>query len=63
VTKEFVSGQNVYITDLTTLCRTALALLGEQGRREFVQEVGVQLDRYRSDITHRRCWAQLLASV
>jgi len=62
VTKEFVSGQNVYITDLATLCRTALALLGEQGRRDFVREVGVQLDRYRSDITHRRCWALLLAS-
>lgn len=63
VAKEFVSGQNVYITDLPTLCRTALALLGELGRRDFVREVGAQLDRYRSDIIHRRAWAQLLASV
>ena len=63
VVHEFVSGHNVYITDLFALGRTALSLLGEHGRRDFVQEVGRQLDAYRSDITHRRSWAQLLASV
>jgi len=63
VAHEFASGHNVYITDLSTLGRTALSLLGEQGRRDFVREVGRQLDAYRSDIAHRRSWAQLLASV
>ena len=63
VAREFVSGQNVYITDLTTLARTALSLLGEKGRRDFLREVGVQLDKYRSDIAHRKAWAKLLSSI
>lgn len=63
ITREFVSGHNIYITDLHTLSRIALSLLGEQGRRDFMREVGLQLDGHRSDIVHRRAWAELLASV
>ncbi len=58
---EFTSGQNVYVTDLERLSRTALALVGERGRREFFTETSAQLEKYRSDITHRRAWASILA--
>lgn len=63
VNHEFTSGHNVYVTDLVSLSRTVLALLGEQGRRDFLAEVGIQLDTYHSDISHRRTWAKLLGSV
>jgi len=63
VDREFAAGQNVYITDLFALSQAALALLGEQGRRDFLAQVGSQLDSYGSDVAHRRTWAQLLRSV
>lgn len=60
---EFVSGHNVYVTDLFSLSKVVLALMGEQGRRAFLAEVGNQLDKYRSDINHRRAWANLLGTI
>jgi hypothetical protein len=35
---------------------------GEAGRRQFIDSVGEQLDRY-SDVVHRKAWAALLATV
>lgn len=63
ITREFVSGHNLYVTDIASLARVALALLGEYGRRDFLREVGTQLDAYHSDIRHRRAWAELLGAV
>jgi len=63
VTHEFASGHNIYILDLLSLSRVLLALIGEQGRRDFLQEVGNQLDQYGSDIIHRRAWADLLSTI
>jgi hypothetical protein len=63
INHEFISGHNVYITDLISLSWAVLALLGEQGRRDFLAEVGTQLDKYRSDLSHRRAWASLLGSI
>lgn len=63
IAREFVSGHNLYVTELASLARVALALLGEEGRRDFLREVGTQLDTYNSDIRHRRAWADLLSTV
>jgi len=63
ISHEFRSGHNVYITNLGSLSKVALALVGEEGRRDFVKEVGRQLDKYRSEITHKRAWASLLGDV
>jgi len=60
---EFASGQNFYILDLAALARVALALLGEDARREFLGSVGQQLDDYKSDIRHRQDWRDSLASL
>ncbi|MGH9453611.1 MAG: restriction endonuclease, SacI family [Terriglobia bacterium] len=60
---EFASGQNIYVTDLERLSRTALALIGEEGRRDFLSETSAQLEKYRSDITHRRTWASILEKL
>lgn len=60
---EFASGQNVYVTDLDSFSRAALALVGEQGRRDFLVETSSQLEKYHSDITHRREWASILEKL
>ena len=63
IEREFASGQNVYVTDLARLSRTTLALIGEEGRRDFLRETSAQLDKYHSDITHRRAWASILEKL
>ena len=63
VESQFVSGQNVYVVNLTKLAESSFALMGEEGRAVFLREVGSQLDKYGSDIRHRRRWAVLLASA
>ncbi len=63
IEREFASGQNIYVMSLSKLAEVSLALIGEEGRRGFLIEVGSQLDEHRSDIRHRRRWAELLASV
>ena len=61
---EFASGQNIYIfNDMQAFMATVLALLGEDGRHRFLQAVGDELDTYRSEITHRKAWAALLAQI
>ncbi len=60
IAKEYASGHNIYVVNIISLSKAVLALVGEQGRREFLDEVGNQLDEYKSDIVHRRKWAELL---
>jgi hypothetical protein len=59
---EFISGHNIYTMDLRSFSRVSLALLGEAGRRRFLQLVGAQLDQY-SDFHHRRAWAEALSGL
>lgn len=63
IDREFAAGQNVYVTDLVKLSSTALAILGEEGRRDFLMETASQLETYRSEITHRKAWAAILQSI
>lgn len=60
---EFSSGQNIYVFDLQEFAHVLLALLGEEGRSEFVIEVGRVLDEYTSPLRYRREWAALLRSA
>ncbi len=62
VDREFISGQNIYVTEFHPLARVVMALIGEAGRRSFLEQVGRQLDEF-CDIQHRRAWAGLLRSV
>ncbi|HET9179869.1 MAG TPA: restriction endonuclease, SacI family [Terriglobia bacterium] len=63
IESEFVSGYSLYVTDLPSLARVALSLVGESGRREFLKETASQMEEYRSDVVHRRAWASLLGSA
>ncbi len=59
VEKEFSNGQNLYVFNLTELASSALALVGLEGRRDFLIAVGDQLDQY-SDTKHRLAWKKTL---
>lgn len=62
INREFVSGQNIYVfEDIKYFSSGILALIGEQGRRKFLEKVGITLDRYGAAIQHRRDWAHLLS--
>lgn len=63
VKKELVSGQNIYIFNILDFATSLLALLGEAGRREFLENVGKTLDKYGSAIEHRKAWAGLLSQI
>lgn len=63
IERSFTSGQNVYVFELTTLGKVALALMGEGCRSEFLRTVGGQLDEFQSDLRHRRARRDLLANV
>lgn len=61
IAREFSSGQNIYVLDsFAQLFAVMLALLGESGRRTFLDAIGEELDRYGSDLSHRKAWQQLL---
>ena len=60
VEREFVTEQNVYVTEFRPFLETTLTLLGEGGRRLFLENVGKELDRVKADVRHRRAWADLL---
>lgn len=62
IDREYVSGQNIYVTELIPLCRVLLTLVGEKGRRKFLTAVAEQLDEH-SELVHRREWANLLQAV
>lgn len=63
VERQFTSGQNIYVEDWDRFLSACLILFGESGRREFLKQIGDELDLQRADITHRRKWADLLARI
>lgn len=56
---EFAAGQNLYVLDLDAFLRSVLALMGESGRKQFLQLVGAALDEF-TDIEDREAWRDLL---
>lgn len=63
LTKEYSSGQNIYIFTFSGFSDSVIALLGEGGRRIFLEQVGVTLDKYGYAIQHKRDWASLLSRI
>lgn len=63
ITRQFVTGQNVYAVEWNGFLSSCLVLFGEDGRRDFLRHVGRELDERRIDINHRRAWAELLGRI
>ncbi len=60
---EFISGQNIYISNFIDFSTGILILLGEKGRVQFLSQIGEEMDRTNSAIVHRRAWANLLKTA
>jgi hypothetical protein len=60
IASEFVSGQNIYVVRFADFSLGILILFGEDGRVDFLREVGAELDRVNARIEHRKAWAELL---
>ncbi len=60
---QFTSGQNVYVVRFAEFALGILILFGEEGRVEFLKEVGAEMERINARIEHRRAWADLLRQV
>ena len=60
ISSEFVSSQNVYVVRFADFSLGILILFGEDGRADFLREVGAELDRVNARIEHRKAWAESL---
>ena len=56
----WASGTNLYQLTTADLMRSVLPLTGEDGIRDFVSEVGRQLDTFGTQPRHRQAWKALL---
>jgi hypothetical protein len=56
----WASGTNLYHATIGELMVGALPILGESGIRQFIAEVGSQLDRFSTQPRHRKAWKALL---
>jgi hypothetical protein len=63
VSREFSSGQNIYVFNLVRFAESLLALIGESGRRDFLEIVGMHLENFGSALLHRKAWAALLSQI
>jgi SacI restriction endonuclease len=59
----FAAGQSFYVFDFFGLARAVLALGGNAMRRLFLQKVGVHLDTWNTQPSHRQAWKRLLESL
>jgi hypothetical protein len=58
--RAWASGTNLYHATIIELMRGALPLLGEGGTRDFIVQIGSQLDRFSTQPKHRKVWKSLL---
>jgi hypothetical protein len=59
-TTAWASGTNLYQATLKELMRGILPVLGEPGIKDFVVQIGRQLDRFSTQPKHRNVWKSLL---
>ncbi len=63
INKTWASGTNLYRLSIEELIKVGLALTGEEGRRDFLMNVGIQLDTYNTQPLNRKCWKELLETL
>jgi hypothetical protein len=61
--RQFSSGLNIYIEEFAPFAQTVLTLVGESGRRGFLEAVGTALAEQNADITHKWAWADLVKAI
>ena len=61
--QQFSSGLNVYLEQFDVIARIVLTLVGEAGRRAFLEAVGSGLAAQNADVTHKWAWAALVKAI
>jgi SacI restriction endonuclease len=60
---QFSSGLNIYVEEFGNFSRLCLTLIGEAGRRVFLEEVGRSLSDQGADISHKWDWASIVKAL
>lgn len=60
---QFSGGLNIYFEAFSPLAQTCLMLVGEPGRRRFLELVGLKLEEQRADAQHRWAWAKAVREI
>lgn len=63
ISKTWSSGTNLYRLSIIELIRVGLSLTGELGRKDFLKNVGKQLDTYNTQPNNRKRWKELLEEI
>lgn len=63
ISKTWASGTNLYRLSIIELIRVGLSLTGELGRKDFLRNVGKQLDTYNTQPNNRKRWKELLEEI
>lgn len=61
--KTWASGANLYRLSIIELINVGLSLTGEPGRKDFLKNVGKQLDTYNTQPSNRKRWKDLLEEI
>ena len=60
---QFSSGLNIYLESYADFARISLSLVGETGRRMFLEEVANSLTNQGADRTHKWTWAEIVKTL
>ena len=63
IDNEFSTGLNIYVESAEDLLKFACTLLGEKGRKTFLQAVGEALDEQGADPKHRWAWSEAVRAI
>jgi len=63
ISRTWASGTNIYQFTIHDLIVVGLFLTGENGRIDFVKNVGDQLNRYNTQPNNRKRWKELLEEI
>lgn len=61
--RTWTQGTNLYRLSIFELIRVGLALAGEPGRKDFLENVGRQLDAFNTQPMNRKRWKELLEEI
>lgn len=63
ISKTWAAGTNLYRLSIEELIRVGLSLTGEAGRKDFLENIGKQLDTYNTQPRNRKRWKELLEEI
>lgn len=61
--KTWASGTNLYQLSIDELIKVGLSLTGEAGRKDFLENVGAQLNEFNTQPKNRQRWKELLEEM